>query len=294
MSRFGRLSAGGLWLTSLGLLAVPAHAEIRVGVKDFVPRDAGSANTAAGIHDMLFNDLAAQILEAAAKRRCDISMIDISERSEEARRTEQRLQAEGHTDPATAVPVEPLNVNNFVEGAVGESGGEITWSVEVVAADGTPIARDEGTVAEAERLSVTRKIAERLMSRLCPAKAWHLKARYNDLVLDEVICDLSQPFNVRGKGETAGIVFSFKPADDKGGAFTIGGTAGGVPWSGEGTYMVNTNGEAGEMPIKGSWRITTPVGSFGDAGTIPGELSAAPDCKTAEQQQTKPKGKKKG
>jgi len=294
MLRFGRLLAGGLWLLSLGLLAVPAQAEIRVGVKEFVPRDAGSPNAAAGMRDMLFNDLATQMLEAANKRRCDISMIDIGKRAEEARQTEKRLQEEGHADPTTAVPVEPLNVNTFVEGAVGESGGEISWNIEVVAADGTPIARDEGTVAEAERLSVTRKIAERLMSRLCPAQAWHLKARYNDLVLDDVICDLSQPFKVRGKGETTGILFSFKPADDKGGAFTIGGTAGGVPWSGEGTYTVNTHGETGEMPIKGSWRITTPVGSFGDAGTIPGELSAAPNCQIGAQQQTKPKGKKKG
>jgi hypothetical protein len=160
----------------------------------------------------------------------------------------------------------------------------------VVTADGTVIARGEGAVAEAERLSVTRKIAERLMSRLCPAKAWHLTARYNDLMLDEVICDLLAPFKVRGKGETVGIVFSFKPTDDKGGAFTIGGTAGGVPWSGEGIYAVRTHGEAGEMPIKGAWRITTPVGRFGDAGTIPGKLSAAPECKTGHPPQTKPKG----
>ena len=294
MPSFRWFTAGSLWLISLGLLTVSAHAEIRVGVKEFVPGDAGSANTAAAIHDMLFNDLASQIVEAAAKRRCDISMIDISERSEEARQTEKGLQDGGLTDPATAVPIENLNVNTFVEGAVSESGGEISWHVEVVAADGTRIAGDEGAVAEADRLSVTRKIAERLMSQLCPAKAWRLHARYNDLELDDVICDLSAPFKVRGKGQTAGIVFSFKPTGDKGGAFAIGGTAGGVPWSGEGTYTVDTHGETGEMPIKGSWRITTPVGSFGDAGTIPGKLSAAPDCKTGNQQQAKPKAKKKG
>jgi len=236
--------------------------------------------------------LSTQILEAAAKRRCDIAMIDISDRGEEARRTEKRLQEEGHTDPATAVPIESLNVNAFVEGAVGESGGEISWHVEVVAADGTLIARDDGAVAEAERLSVTRKIAERLMSRLCPAKAWHLRARYNDLVLDDVICDLTKPFKLLGKGETAGIVFAFEPADDKGGAFTIGGTAGGVLWSGEGTYTVKTHGETGELPIKGSWHITTPVGSFGDAGTIPGKLSAASDCKTGDPRQTTSEAKR--
>ena len=82
MSRFGRLSADRLWLLLLGLSAVPAHAEIRVGVKEFVPRDAGSANTAAGMRDMLFNDLATQMLEAANKRRCDVSMIDISQQAE--------------------------------------------------------------------------------------------------------------------------------------------------------------------------------------------------------------------
>jgi hypothetical protein len=92
MSSWRGFATGGLCLLVLGLSALSAPAEMHVGVREFVPQDAGSANTAAGMRDMLFNDLAAQILEAAAKRRCDVSMIDISPRGEAACQTEKRLQ----------------------------------------------------------------------------------------------------------------------------------------------------------------------------------------------------------
>ena len=88
-------------------------------------------------------------------------------------------------------------------------------------------------------------------------------------------------------------LFSFTPADQKGGTFTVGGSGGGVPWSGGGSYTVTVNGEGGSMPIVGSWQIKTPVGVFGDSGTIPGKLTAAPDCKATDQPTEKSSAKKK-
>jgi hypothetical protein len=287
------LAVAGLAAALLTVAAQPARAEMRVGVREFVSADAASGNAAAGLHDMLFSDLAAMILEAAGKQRCAIVILGISDKMEEGRQLERRLQDEGLIDPSTAVPVKPLEVDTFVDGVVRESADQISWHVEVSGADGTVITRDEGSVPVAERLSVTTKIAERLMSRLCPKKAWHLSARYNDLALDGVICDLSKPFSMRGTGETAGIVFSFTPADQKGGTFTVGGSGGGVPWSGGGSYTVTVNGEGGSMPIVGSWQIKTPVGVFGDSGTIPGKLTTAPDCKAKDQPTEKPAAKKK-
>jgi hypothetical protein len=289
------LAAAGLAAVLLTHAAQPAYAEMRVGVREFVPADTASGNAAAGLHDMLFSDLAALILEAAGKQRCEIVILGVSDKMEEGRQLEKHLQEEGLIDPSTAVPVKPLEVNTLVDGVVRESADQISWYVEVSGADGAVITRDEGSVPVAERLSVTTKIAERLMSRLCPKKAWHLSARYNDLALDGVVCDIGKPFSVRGTGETAGIVFSFTPADQKGGTFTVGGTAGGVPWSGGGSYTVTVDGEggSGNMPIVGSWQIKTPVGVFGDSGTIPGKLTAAPDCKAKDQAIEKPSAKKK-
>jgi hypothetical protein len=123
------------------------------------------------------------------------------DKMEEGRQLERRLQDEGLVDPSTVVPVKPLEVNTFVDGVVRESADQISWHVEVSGADGTVITRDEGSVPVAERLSVTTKIAERLMSRLCPNKARHLSARYNDLALEDVICDLSKPFRPAQTGE---------------------------------------------------------------------------------------------
>ena len=210
------LAVAGLAAALLTVAAQPARAEMRVGVREFVSADAASGNAAAGLHDMLFSDLAAMILEAAGKQRCAIVILGISDKMEEGRQLERRLQDEGLIDPSTAVPVKPLEVNTFVDGVVRESADQISWHVDVSGADGTVITRDEGSVPVAERLSVTTKIAERLMSRLCPKKAWHLSARYNDLALDGVICDLSKPFSMRGTGETAGIVFIFHAGGPEG------------------------------------------------------------------------------
>ena len=68
-----------------------------------------------------------------------------------------------------------------------------------------------------------------------------------------------------------------------------------MPWSGGGSYTVTVtvNGEGGSMPIVGSWQIKTPVGVFGDSGTFPGKLTAAPDCKAKDQPTEKPAAKKK-
>jgi len=101
-------------------------------------------------------------------------------------------------------------------------------------------------------------------------------------------------FTIRGAGETAGIIFSSTPADETHGSFTVGGTAGGVPWSGGGSYTVASQDAGGRMSIVGSWQIETPVGVFGVSGTIPGRLTAAPDCKSEDQPTERNSGKKKG
>jgi hypothetical protein len=52
----------------------------------------------------------------------------------------------------------------------------------------------------------------------------------------------------------------------------VAGSAGGVPWSGGGTYVAELKEEAGSMAMKGAWSIKTPVGVFPYSGTIKGKL----------------------
>ena len=106
-----------------------------------------------------------------------------------------------------------------------------------------------------------------------------MKARYNDLVINDVVCDLTQPFVLHGSGATAGIALSMIPSGDGGGSFGVSGTAGGVPWSGGGSYTHNVGDKGGKMAITGTWTITSPVEKFSDSGTIKAKLTEEEGCK---------------
>lgn len=92
---------------------------------------------------------------------------------------------------------------------------------------------------------------------------------------------MTEPFTLNGKRETAGIEFRMSPVSGGlTGSFAVGGTAGGVPWSGQGLYRVETDEDQhdGRMPIEGKWQITTAVGVFGDHGTIGANMLPIADC----------------
>jgi hypothetical protein len=263
-------------------LAGTAHAqEIPIGIGEFIPgsTDAASVHAATTIGGTLRHDLFQAIERAAAERDCTLALYAIDPESEAASQTEKALTDSGLADPATGPNVQPLPAHLVVHGAVGMSSGEIDYVVTVLAPDGSELAAIEGSHPGDDPFGASEKLARQIVDRLCPHRFWHLRAEYDDLLLDSDICDITKPFAAEARGATEGLVFSFTPTI-AGGAFTVGGSAGGVPWSGGGSYNLEVSSEDdhGRMPITGQWQITTMVGVFGDSGTISAELRKLPDC----------------
>jgi len=276
------------------LAPLPAQSETIIGFPPFRPSDAASDLASRQLTDFVMTGLVEQFNRESADSPCRFSIQEQSALVERARTGEQVLEQQGYMPPGTAPQGQAPAADWRISGTVTSANGTISWTISMTdAATGRLVAEDRGSMAADDLFTAAPGIAKRIFSDLCPKKAWRLTALYNDLALNGVICDITRPFTIRGTGETAGIAFSFTPSDRKGGTFTVGGSAGGVPWSGGGSYTVTVNGEGGSMPIVGSWQIKTPVGVFGDSGTIPGKLTAAPDCKATDQPTEKSSAKKK-
>ena len=105
-------------------------------------------------------------------------------------------------------------------------------------------------------------------------------AGLNDLQIDQEVCDVTKPFTLNGQGASAGLVLALTPADNTGtgGGYELSGTAGGVVWSGGGTYAIAMADQAGTIMMDGSATITTPVGKFSDTTPIPGNVTVLATC----------------
>jgi hypothetical protein len=90
------------------------------------------------------------------------------------------------------------------------------------------------------------------------------------------ICDLEQTFELSGTGLT---VTTF-PVDAAGGAYLLGGNAGGAEWSGEGTYTVAlaADGRSGTLTISGTNTVHSPFGDYSDVAEASFTLTAIEPC----------------
>ncbi|MCA0343411.1 MAG: hypothetical protein LCH99_27250 [Proteobacteria bacterium] len=212
--------------------------------------------------------------EAPKFKSCKARMTEMVRREELEK--EQKLQLGPYGDKNTAIkPGQMLEPTHLIKGAIGSSANGHSYTVEIVDAKSGKTAESyTAPVGDGDIEAALEALAADIVRKLCPLPAMQVKASYNDLVIDQKVCDLSKPFILRGTGQTAGIQFKMQPADADGGSFSLGGTAGGVPWSGGGTYAVALAEGGGTINISGAWKITTPVGTFGDSGTIPGTLTA--------------------
>ncbi len=260
-------------------ISVPAFAETRVAIREIIPHNPESGLAAKQIRDSVDHELAALIEKAQEDGSCDIAMVDVGKTALDARDTEKMLQEKGYSPDGPPV-VGEIKVSAFVDGVVGVGDGDVTWIMRVSdAMTDKVMAKDEGFVSEGNILDAAPRIAKKLFDQLCKKKAWQVKARYNDLVINDVVCDLTQPFVLHGSGATAGIALSMTPSAAGGGSFGVGGEAGGVPWSGGGDYTHNAENKSGKMAITGTWTITSPVGKFSDSGTIKATLTEEKACK---------------
>lgn len=90
------------------------------------------------------------------------------------------------------------------------------------------------------------------------------------------ICDLRKPFVIAGTG----LKLDFTPSGTSGGSYKLSGRAGGVAWSGGGSYTVAINeaGTSGKLVASGVNTISTPKGTFSDSAVAKFTLRSIAPC----------------
>jgi len=253
---------------------VALRAEIRVALGKITTNGSNtSPRDAERLESALRSALAEAVLKAAESSACDITNLDLDERALKGRKTEQRLMDEGYS-PKNGIKIGKIIVSDLINGVVGfDSDGGIDYVLEADnLVSGKVVARVEGNTKMSNVGEAAARIAQEFVEALCKHKPFRLQAKYNDLVIDTLICDPAKPFRFNGSGATAALTFSLTPAGDAGGSWIVSGTAAGVAWSGGGNYTQALGPETGTLDLNGSWRITTPAGVFADSGTIKGKV----------------------
>lgn len=249
------------------------------GSADDFPGAKSPDSFARGLGDLMITDLSNLLNEAPQFKDCNATLTEVTRRSDVEKEVE--FQQTPYVDPSTAAkPGQIRDPTHLVTGHVApHDGGRFKLVVEVrKAPGGDSVYFQEREFGQEAAFDQTARFAEEILAELCKKKPVRIKAAYNDLVIDQVVCDIETIFTLRGTGATAGILFVLEPMKPDGGLFTVGGMAGGVPWSGDGFYALDIREGKGTIDIVGSWRITTPVGTFGDSGTIPGTVTPAESC----------------
>lgn len=234
-----------------------------------------------GLSDLLIVDLVNLInpgpdAKNGPYKSCKMRVIEWTRRGE--LESELAFQQTPYVDPATrGSPGDLIDPNMLVTSHVSSQGGVVKWTMNVTSRlPGSSKITLSGQVPRSELLSgLTRSMADELAKKLCKPEGFEVTARFNDLSLGGTICDPAKPFTLKGKGKTSGIVFTFTPSNEETGSFAVGGTAGGVPWTGGGNYELHQKEGIGTLTMTGKWSIKTPVGVFPGAGTIPGKLTPA-------------------
>ena len=272
MNKHGAESLLVLLLTTFAPLAL--RAEIRVALGKIITNGPNtSPRDAERLESQLRSALAEAVQKAAESGACDITNLDLDERLLKGRKTEQRLMDEGYS-PKNGIKIGKIVVSDLINGVVGfDSDGGIDYVLEADnLVSGKVVARVEGNTKLSGIGEAAERIAQEFVETLCKQKPFRLQAKYNDLVIDTLICDPTKPFHFNGTGATAALTFSLTPAGEAGGSWIVSGTAAGVTWSGGGSYTQALGPETGTLDLSGSWRITTPAGVFADSGTIKGKV----------------------
>ena len=275
-----------VWTLVLFSLA-RSEAETIIGVANWTasgePAEFGDAKSpghfANRLGDLVLTDLVTLLNDDPEFKSCKAKVVEVTRRDEVEKEIE--FQQSKYVDPATAAkPGQIMDPTHVVSGHIAASGGGYEYLVEVTQfPGGSRIFQKNEKFDASATLDQSGVLAREILKKLCEKTPIHIEAAYNDLVISQDVCDYKNPFTLRGSGPAAGIVFSMQPAGEEGGIFAVGGTAAGVPWSGDGFYSLSLVDGSGTIEIIGSWKITTPAGVFGDSGTIPGTVSkASEDC----------------
>ena len=264
-----------------------SEAETIIGVANWTasgepaeyPDAKSPSNFAHGLGELVVTDLVNLLDVDPEFKSCKAKVVEVTRRDEVEKEIE--FQQSKYVDPATAAkPGQIMDPTHVVSGHIAPSPGGYEYLVDVTQfPGGTRIFRKNEKFAASATFDQSSILAREILKKICEKSPIHIEAAYNDLVISQDVCDYKNPFTLQGSGPAAGIIFSMQPAGEEGGIFAVGGTAAGVPWSGEGFYSLDLVDGSGTIEIIGSWKITTPAGVFGDSGTIPGTVSkASEDC----------------
>lgn len=264
-------------LTGLLALTAPAAAEIRIAVGSVLVGNAGNTAPAdvASFENALRSAIATAVEKAQESGDCDITAVDVSKEAIKGRQTEEMLQQEGYS-PDNGLAGSKVVVSDAVNGVAGfDNDGGLDYVLDVTnLVTGQTVAQLEGNVRKSNLFDEADKIATDLVAQMCQKKAYRYTVNEHDLVIDATICDLTKPFTVSPQGLMAGLSYAFTPAGEAGGTFTTSGSAGGVPWSGGGSYTQQVLDTGGTLTMDGTWTISSAVGSFSQSGAIQGRLEA--------------------
>ncbi|MBN9083476.1 MAG: hypothetical protein J0I16_18365 [Rhizobiales bacterium] len=236
----------------------------------------------ARFENALRSAIAAAVEKAQSSGRCDVKAVDVSQEAIRGRQTEEMLQNKGYSQK-NGLSQSKVVVSDAVNGAAGfDNDGGLDYVLDVTnLVTGKTVAWLEGNVKNSNLIETADKIAADLVDQMCKKKVYHYTVSAHDLVIDHMICDLTKPFTLSPKGKMSGQRYTFTPSGETGGAFTLGGSAGGVPWSGGGSYTQTVSETSGTLTMNGTWKVLAPVGGFSRNASIPGRLEAVTSTQCA-------------
>ena len=89
-----------------------------------------------------------------------------------------------------------------------------------------------------------------------------------------LVCDLGQPFTIRGGGNTV----TFTPTGDKSGTYRYAGTMQGIGVHGSGTWRATADEHGGTLKGSGNGCVRTPMGTRCSGGTETYTLKPMAPC----------------
>ena len=118
--------------------------------------------------------------------------------------------------------------------------------------------------SEGNPLPPPQRPADEVVAEGC-LRSYRMNGGAGELVINAVVCDISQPFTVTGSNIT--IDFTPKASDPlKGGTYTYFGDFGEFTLSGNGTYKLTLKKRGGTLVGQGRGKATTPRGTFSNNG----------------------------
>jgi hypothetical protein len=118
--------------------------------------------------------------------------------------------------------------------------------------------------SEGNPLPPPERPADEVVAEGC-LRSYRMNGGASELVINAVVCDISQPFTVTGSNIT--IDFTPKASDPlKGGTYSYFGDFGKFTLSGNGTYKLTLKKRGGTLVGQGRGKATTPRGTFSNNG----------------------------